>query len=84
MEKLNPEIKIQEIDDKVVVKQRAQDTLENALQPSMTTPVSTSWSTSGGTATHLDASNSTRLDNMYTRINEIETALVQLGILKSR
>jgi hypothetical protein len=82
MEKIDPQLKVTELDDKVEGKLRAQDVLDGLPQPPTTTPVSTAWSTAGGTK--LDSNNTTRLDNMYTRINEIETALVRAGILKSR
>ena len=80
---IDPQIKITELDDRTSVKSRG-DSIDGAPQPEMTAPVSTAWATSGGTATHLDASNSTRLDNMYTRLNEIEDALVRLGLINSR
>lgn len=84
MVKINPQLDVTELDDNVSHRQRAQDFLVGLPQPSMSTPNASSFATSGGTATHLDAANSTILDNMRTRINELENALVRAGIINSR
>ncbi len=75
------EIPLTPLDNSVKQPIRGNELLR-APQGALTTAVSTAWATSGGAATHLDASNTTRLDNMYARINQLETALKNLGLIK--
>ena len=58
----------------------AKRSLLKAPQASLTTKVSTGLSTGG--AAVLSASDQAILDNMRTRINELETKLTNLGLLR--
>jgi len=82
MEKINPQIKITELSDTVLQKVRGV-TIDLAPQPKMTAPIVTIIST-GSSGAFVEATNSTTLENMRTRINEIENALVRLGLINSR
>lgn len=53
-----------------------------APREALTAVNTTAFSTSAGAGTHLDGSATTVLDNMRTRINEIEAALKSLGLIK--
>lgn len=75
------DFEITPLDDSVKQNMRGQELL-HAPYPALTTRVTTAWASSGGAASHLDAANSTRLDNMDQRILDIENALKALGLLK--
>lgn len=83
MDKIDPQIKVIPIDEVTQQKERARDFIDQAPQPAMTTPVATAIST-GSVGAFVEAVNSPTLENMRTRINELENALVRLGLIKSR
>lgn len=76
MDKLDPTIKIIEVDDKTEVKPRG-DNLDQAPQPALTAP-------DNSTIATLTAGENTTLANYRQRILDLENALVRLGLLKSR
>jgi len=76
MEKINPQIKVTELDDSV--KQKALGSnINNAPQPKTTTP-------DNNTPNCTSAGTNDIISNMRTRILEIENALVKLGLINSR
>lgn len=83
MEKLNPEIKLAEIDGQTEGKPPASK-LFGAPEPSMTTPDANAVTTSASPGTFVNQGAAAIIENMRTRINELETALVRLGLIKSR
>lgn len=76
MEKINPQIKITELDDSVKQKTLGSE-ISLAPQPKTTTP-------DNNTPNCTSAGTNDIISNMRTRILEIENALVKLGLINSR
>lgn len=54
---------------------------EKAPQTALTTPVSTAF-TQSGVGPYLDGAAIARLNNMYTRLGELEDRMIKLGLLQ--
>lgn len=78
MDKLNPTIQVTELDDTTEQKQRPKDVLFGMMQTPITAPdINQATNTySPGTAAIIN--------NLQTRINELEALLTTFGIIKSR
>lgn len=81
MKELNPNITITDL--KVLSKEKylGQNMLK-APQPALTVADGTALTSSGGAASHVDASAINVIDNMRTRINELEIVLKNLNLIK--
>lgn len=81
-EKIDPTLKPLEEEVAPVTPMFRGDQVYKAPQDAITDADATAFTSSGGAGTHVDDSAIAILNNMRSRINALETALVRLGFLK--